>query len=231
VPASAGPAVACSVFRPDVGARSTVLRVGVSGSLRQAERDAGTAWWCAANCLLYEEDPGPAQLNVGSTTEPVWVDRSQAWQDAYTHCLLEAVDADLARTRAAAEYYRAKLTVAGTIRHTIGVSRARRPGGLRQALGAWSPRQLHEIRQVQQRALDLCEQAARIVIDAGADADDITRRRLLAGTRHATTMLALGTVIPQIAQDSTDRLTDELGALDDEEHRAENHNDDDSHEE
>jgi hypothetical protein len=35
-------------------------------------------------------------------------------------------------------------------------------------------------------------------------------------------MLALGTVIPQIAQDSTDRLTDELNALDDEQHRTHN---------
>ena len=177
----------------------------MSGPLKQAERDVVTAWSCAANCLLYEDDPGPAQLNIGSATEPVWVSRAQAWQDAYAHCLLEALDADLARIQAAAEHYRAKLTVAGTIRHTVDVYWARRPDGLRQALGAWSPRQLHEIHQVHRRALDLCERAARMVIDAGADADDIARQQLLAGTRHATTMLALGTVIPQLAHDSTDR--------------------------
>ena len=200
--------------------RSTVLRVGMAEPAQQAEQDTATAWWYAANCLLYEHDRGPARLNIGSTIEPVRVDRSHAWQDAYAHFLLEALAADLTRLRAAARHYRAKLTFVGTLRHTTALFRARRPEGLRQALGAWSPRHVHDIRQGQHRALDLCEQAAQIIVDAGADTDDITRRRLLAGTRHANTMLALGTIIPQVAQDSTDRLTAELNALDGEHHQA-----------
>ena len=36
----------------------------------QVEEDAFQAWIYASNCLLYENDPGPAELNTGTADEP-----------------------------------------------------------------------------------------------------------------------------------------------------------------
>ena len=42
------------------------------------EEDLTVAWSYAANCSLYEEDPGPPELNIGSSLEPHWVSRVEA---------------------------------------------------------------------------------------------------------------------------------------------------------
>jgi len=44
----------------------------------QVDEDAFQAWIYASNCLLYENDPGPAELNTGTAEEPRMVPRAQA---------------------------------------------------------------------------------------------------------------------------------------------------------
>jgi hypothetical protein len=51
-------------------------------------------WSLAANRTLYEEGPGPAQLNVGSTTEPRYVPRQEALRDYYARWLVKELRAD-----------------------------------------------------------------------------------------------------------------------------------------
>ncbi|MFE3703776.1 hypothetical protein ACFXO7_38640, partial [Nocardia tengchongensis] len=59
---------------------------------------------CAANCLLYEEDPGPAELNIGSELEPHMVPRSHAWRDFYAHHLITQLSADSDRLAQCSEW-------------------------------------------------------------------------------------------------------------------------------
>ncbi|WP_181779214.1 hypothetical protein [Pseudonocardia pini] len=50
----------------------------------QVDQDAMLAWSLASNSLLHEnDDPGPAELNVDSEDEPLWMPVSQAWQESY----------------------------------------------------------------------------------------------------------------------------------------------------
>lgn len=147
----------------------------------QVEEDAFQAWIYASNCLLYENDPGPAELNTGTAEEPRMVPRAQAWQHAYALHVLVQCEADHARLTAAARKCRAGITDAAA---RLEAYRARE----------WS------------RAADLFEQAARMVEDAGAIGDDKARRRLLAGCQHQTMMIALGSVIPAVAESSAEDL-------------------------
>jgi hypothetical protein len=188
-----------------------------------AEKDAATAWLYASNCLLYENDPGPAQLNIGSVTEPAWVSRSDAWRDAYAHAMIVATSADHGHLTAAAGVCRAELAHvngprdawnAFLFRFRRRVGKPDRLERLKYVVGAFSPGQAGEFRQVWRRAIDLCELASGLVVEAGAMADDKARRRLLAGSRHTLAMSAMGNVIPFIAQDSTDRLNRELDEID-----------------
>ena len=64
---------------------------------RQPDADLTDAWVYAANCRLYENDPGPAELNIASRIEPMWVSRAEAFRDLYARLLLEELDADAAR--------------------------------------------------------------------------------------------------------------------------------------
>jgi hypothetical protein len=50
----------------------------------QAKEDAFHAWLNAANCLLYENDPGEARLNVATPLKPLLIPRSEAWQQSYS---------------------------------------------------------------------------------------------------------------------------------------------------
>jgi hypothetical protein len=146
----------------------------------QAENDVLQARLNARNCLLYENDPGPAELNVGTASEPRMLPRSEAWQHAYALYLLVDLDADHARLTAAASKCREE---------------AAKPQQRRNL--AWIARELS-------RAVDLCEQAARMVEDAGATEDDTARRRLLAGCRHETEMLSLGNALPSVAESAAE---------------------------
>jgi hypothetical protein len=68
----------------------------------QSSPDLTCAWLYAANCSLYEDDDGPAQLNIASHLEPHFVSRVEAFRDLYSRLLLEALDADAARIAALA---------------------------------------------------------------------------------------------------------------------------------
>ena len=63
----------------------------------QSSPDLTCAWLYAANCSLYEDDDGPAQLNIASHLEPHFVSRVEAFRDLYLRLLLEELDADAAR--------------------------------------------------------------------------------------------------------------------------------------
>lgn len=128
--------------------------------------DVVQAWSLGTNCLLYEEDRGPEKLNVGSRRYPLMVSRSQTWQHAYALYAIVSFDGDHARLKAAA----------------------------RQSLGD-IPAKPHFARQLS-RAVDICEQAARMVEDAGAVHDDKARRRLVAICEHETTNVFLGLFAP-----------------------------------
>ena len=51
----------------------------------QVEEDAFQAWIYASNCLLYENDPGPAELNTGTADEPRMVPAPRR-TSAHTQC-------------------------------------------------------------------------------------------------------------------------------------------------
>ena len=75
---------------------------------RQPDADLTDAWVYAANCRLYENDPGPAELNIASRLEPMWVSRAEAFRDLYARLLLEELDADAARIAVLARQITAK---------------------------------------------------------------------------------------------------------------------------
>ena len=155
------------------------------------EEDAFQAWIYASNCLLYENDPGPSELNMGTADEPRMVPRAQAWQHAYALHVLVQCEADHARLTAAARQCRASMADA-----------AARLGAERTC--EWS------------RAADLCDQAAQMAEDAGAADNDKARRRLLTGCQHQTMMIALGSVIPAVAESSAADLQQALREIDEE---------------
>jgi hypothetical protein len=137
----------------------------------QLREDALGAWSAALNCLLYEKDPGPEQLNVGTQNKPMMVPRDQAWQQSYATFVLARFGGDHARLKAAA----------------------------RQCL-ADIPTEPHWARQLS-RAADLCEKAAQMVEDAGAVHDDKARRRLVAVCEHEALSDALGPFSPFTSKD------------------------------
>lgn len=185
------------------------------GGGSQANADARLAWSLAANCLLYEADPGPAVLNVASAAEPVWMDRAAAWQDSYARYLLENLDADTDRLRAAHTAAVADLAEARRLRFARSAYRARRRGGSsrRSAARILLPGPRRELVDVYRRAVDLCRLALDIAQAAGADHDPLARRRLLAATRHQNTVTALS-AIPGVVETSTEHLVEDLTELD-----------------
>ncbi|WP_197038648.1 hypothetical protein [Herbidospora cretacea] len=152
------------------------------------EQDAFQAWIYARNCLLYENDPGPAELNVGTAQEPHYVPRSLAWQQGYAMNVLVDFDGDHARLLAAAGECQAEAD-----------RRAESPYQAQE----WS------------RAADLCTLAAAMVEGAGGHHDDKARQRMVASCRHETTMMALGS-IAAVAESSAQELVEQLAAIDSE---------------
>ncbi|GGK81887.1 hypothetical protein Sme01_62660 [Sphaerisporangium melleum] len=151
------------------------------------EQDAFQAWVYARNCLLYENDPGPAELNVGTAQEPHLVPRSLAWQQGYAMNVLVKCDGDHTRLLAAARECQAE-----AIRRT--------------------PASPHRAREWT-RAADLCNLAAAMVEGAGGHRDDKARQRVVASCRHETMMMALGS-IPAVAETSAQELIEQLAVID-----------------
>jgi hypothetical protein len=145
----------------------------------QAEKDALQAYICARNCLLYESDPGPERLNVGTELHPLYIPRSEAWQESYAMHVVRDCDGDHGRLLAA----RQECDDHGTNDR------------------AWS------------RAVDLCDQAIRMVEGANAVNDDRARKILLAVCQYENYLTSFGSFTDPalLAREMTDRLR-EVGA-------------------
>ncbi|MBV9923321.1 MAG: hypothetical protein JOY78_21085 [Pseudonocardia sp.] len=150
------------------------------------------AWTLAANCLLYEGDPGPARLNVGTAAEPRMVSRYEACRDFYARSLVKELEAGLARIDA--------------VRAEYEIALVRRPTRRDRS---------KELPAVRHCAVELAQRAATIVRNTGAADDATERRRLLAGLDHQLMVETLG-AIPQIVEDSTERLIERLNDINDE---------------
>jgi hypothetical protein len=165
-------------------------RPEVPGQRTQADRDAANALLNARNCITHEETPGHAELNVGTDSEPRMLPRSEAWQHSYAMWVLIDLDGDHARL----------VTTSARCREEAARKRPRKR--------RWRSRELA-------LAADLCEQAARMVEEAGAVGDDKARRRLLAGCKRETTMIAIG-VLPTVAESAADDYQRALREIDEE---------------
>ena len=175
--------------------------------------DSTRMWSLACNCLLYEGDSGPAQLNIGSEIEPKMVDRQQAWRELYARLLIEQVDADVTRLGEAEQVCRDELADTHRPEHWERIYQVRLRAGDPTAEEVLTPQGQREIREVWECALDLCAQAVRMVREAGAGADETARQRFLAGLKHKNTVDVLGP-IRGVAQDSAEELTRRLEELD-----------------
>jgi hypothetical protein len=156
-----------------------------ANSMSQAEQDASQAWLAARNCLPNEGADGPALLNVGTPLRPLKIPRSEAWQESYFMILMKNCGADHARLLAAREVCAARSSDA---------YRAEKPHL------AWS------------RAVDLCDEALRVIEGAGAVSDEKIRRILIAMCQYETSKTALG-LMAGVTQDSARTLTEELRAI------------------
>lgn len=140
------------------------------------------AWTCAINCRLYEQDPGPAELNIGSELEPHMISRGEAFRDFYARVLLQDVRGDPQR-----------LLRLGR-RIDVASRRNRNP----------------EISAMWSIAADLCQRALVIIDGAGAVDDKRARRRLLAGTKHLISTVAIGQWVPDCQRELDNDLLEEL---------------------
>ncbi|MFJ1584190.1 hypothetical protein ACIOC1_12830 [Streptomyces sp. NPDC088197] len=137
----------------------------------QAVEDVVHAWTHGTDCLLREADGGSGET-VGTETGPRMLSHAEAVQIVHAQLVLIALGADLGRLQ----------TTARTCYRTAVDARLERP----------------EDARAYARAADLCERAARLVVDAGAAGDDRARRRLLAVAEHDTAV-ATGAVDPEVA--------------------------------
>lgn len=147
--------------------------------------DQTLAWVYAANCSLYEEDPDPPYVNIGSPIEPVVVSRTEAYRDLYARLLLLDFDADPQRITAL----------------TRLIDRAERHSPT--AALVWSI------------AAELCQRAGAIIDGAGASKPGPERRRLLAGTKYLTRTVILGQWVPAYQAELDDEFLNEFAANDD----------------
>jgi hypothetical protein len=176
-------------------------------------KDRGLIWSLACNCLLHEEDPGPNSINIGSQIEPKMVSRGQAWRDLYARLLAERVGADIARIDATAAVCRDELADTHRPEHWQRIYESRHQSGDPNAAEVFTEQGQHEIREVWECAIDLCEHAAQMVREAGAAENDKARQRFLAGLKHQNTVDVLG-AMPGVAQVSAADLIERLRELD-----------------
>jgi len=69
--------------------------------------------------------------------------------------------------------------------------------------------------QALSRGADLCDQAARMIEDAGAVDNNKARRRLVASCEHEGIVIALG-IVPGVAENSAAELIETLREIDEE---------------
>ncbi len=135
------------------GQEGTEGRDQVRNSLSPPERDAFKALLCAKNCLLVEDRKGPELVNVGTMLKPLNIPRSETWQLRYSMDLLGECDGDHTRILAARN---------GCVEHQNEASINHQ----------------NEMAECWSRAVDLCDQALRMIEGAGAVTDDKARRLL-----------------------------------------------------
>ncbi|MFI2473454.1 hypothetical protein [Nocardia xishanensis] len=147
----------------------------------------------AANCLLFEADPGPQQLNIGTELEPRWVSREYAWRDFYAHDLIIAVNADLA-----------------LLKQCLDFAHQERHRTTSPQLTVAEQREAHEFWDC---AIDIAKIAIDIIDHGGAADDEHARQRLLAGAHHLRTTTAFR-AIPQIVEQAGTDLAKALDEID-----------------
>ncbi|MFB7837755.1 hypothetical protein ACWIGW_44115 [Nocardia brasiliensis] len=159
-----------------------------------ADRHLTLLYSCTANCLLYEEDPGPAELNIGSEIEPRMVPRAHAWRDYYAHHLIGALSADITRLKLCSEWAHQQ--------H----DRDDLPADMDAA-------DQEKAKEFWQCAIEIASMAIEIVEGAGAATDEKARQRLLASTHHLQMRTAFGALPDIVAQSAAD-LIDKLDQID-----------------
>jgi hypothetical protein len=152
---------------------------------------------------------------MASATEPVGMDRATVWRHRYARYLLEYIDADVDRLRAAHAAAVADLADARTPQFALATYRTRRRSGSprRAAARVLLPNHRRELIHVYRRAVDLCRLALHIANAADVDHDPLARRQLLGATRHQNTVTTLG-VIPGVSEHSSAQLAGDLDTLD-----------------
>ncbi|WP_063043723.1 hypothetical protein [Nocardia pseudovaccinii] len=147
---------------------------------------------CTANCLLYEADPGPSELNIGSQLEPRMVSRAQAWRDFYAQHLTLVVGANSQLLQHCLDFARQEYD---RPRHNLA------PDTVREALEFWAC------------AIEIAQMAIDLVTGSGAADNDNDRQRLLASVEHQQTSTAFR-VLPDIVERSATDLAEKLDQID-----------------
>ncbi|MEV4539288.1 hypothetical protein AB0J82_36495 [Asanoa sp. NPDC049518] len=177
------------------------------------ERDEGYVFSMASNCRLWESDPDPALINIGSEREPFMVSRVEAFRTSYARAVLERLDADPQRLAAAEQYCLAELDRIETREYWIEVRDRRAAAGDPHADDALSHGERTKWTELWECARDLCHSASTHLGDAQI-LDERSRQKFLAALRHQNTLDVLGDVAG-VAGASGRRLTQRLADLDD----------------
>lgn len=133
----------------------------------QLEHDAQLAWAVGTQCLIRERELAPGEPHTPGSPGPLWSSRLEFTQAAHAHDVLVELDGDLDRLRAAARACQQE---------------AERHQGDDLDYAAQHA-----------RAADLCERAAKLVIELGAASSERVRRILIAQCEYEAVLAACGT--------------------------------------
>lgn len=150
------------------------------------------AWSSALNLMLYDNDPGQREVRTGGPGEERVIDRREYLVSVYAQGLLLHVDADLNRLTAVTDEAR---------RRSKGRTRWKRP---------------KEHVRAEVVAAELAETAGQVVREAGADGDEMSRRRLLAAADYQHTEETFAAFLGVSAGQNPDDLAEKLRQIDEE---------------
>lgn len=180
--------------------------------------DMTSVWACAINLRLYDSDPGPRQVDVGSDLEARVVDRREALIDLYARTLLEELDADTPRLEAVEAESRRRASKGSTfIASVVLVMRRlkspRKANLWRSSLEVFTKRDRQKRCDAWLTAAAIASEARRMVVEAGAEDNEKNRTKLLAATQFSLSRDVLGDLIPlkvrkREAQDLIERLNE-----------------------